>query len=284
MTDLLWLWDSPKLNELAEANFKRFVAVLCHLIMDEQLSFDLQIAGGNTGLVMSRYAQMVFERLGKPRPPLLKAATRWTALNQEDIPADDTVLRFDFANQIRDANLDDGRRLYRVLFVDDEITQAVTSRSCMRLLGDALGKREFELHIIAEDHFFQPAGFPPEFDLHFHPFSKGIKGFCNIVLYWLPWEVESCMTSRFSDEIMPVQIRHAVLLDLPSRDKTVPLSGFTYQMNQTAREQVPELAQVKVLFTEFANRLIDEGIEDYRSGKVNLQDHGYRERILISTP
>ncbi len=242
MDDLLWLWDSPKLNKLAEANFKRFVAVLCHLILDEQQSFDLQIAGGNTGLVMSRYAQIIYDRLGKPRPPLLKSATRWTALNQEDIPADDTVLSFDFANQIRDANLDDGRPLHRVLFVDDEITQAVTSRSSMRLLGDALGKREFELHIIAEDHFFQPDSFPPEIDLHFHPFSKGMKGFCNIVLYWLPWEVESCMTSRFSDEVMPIQFRHLVLLDLPSRDKTIPLSGFSYQMNQIAREQVPELA------------------------------------------
>jgi hypothetical protein len=226
---------------------------------------------------------MIYDRLGKPRPPLLKSATRWTALNQEDIPADDTVLSFDFANQIRDANLDDGRPLHRVLFVDDEITQAVTSRSIMRLLGDALGKREFELHIIAEDHFFQPDGFPSEIDLHFHPFSKGMKGFCNIVLYWLPWEVDRLLTSRFSDEVMPIQFRHLVLLDLPSRDKTIHLSGFSYQMNQTAREQVPELAQVKVLFTEFANRLIDDGIEDYLSGKVNLQDYGYRERILSST-
>ena len=79
MDDLLWLWDSPKLNLLAEAYFKRFVAVLYHLIIEEQLFFDLLIAGGNSNLVMTRYTQMVYDRLGKPRPPLLKTAPIWTA-------------------------------------------------------------------------------------------------------------------------------------------------------------------------------------------------------------
>ena len=186
------------------------------------------------------------------------------------------------ADQIRDANLDDGRPLHRVLFVDDEITAANTSRACIRLLGTTLGKQDFELHIVAEDHFFDPSVFPPEIELHFHPFARGMRGFCNIVFYWLPWEVESCMTSRFSYEVMPVHVRHTVLLDLPSREMTVPLSGYNYRINQAAREQVPELAQAKALFRQFAGRLIDEGIAEYRSGQVDLTDFGYQERILFS--
>ncbi len=284
MDDLLWLWASPKLNELAEANFKRFVAVLFHLIVEEQVSFDLQIAAGNTGLVMARYTQMVYRHLRKAHPPLLRLAPIWTPPDGEKQPVGSSLLACDLANQVRDANLDDGRALNRVLFVDDEIAGGITVRESMRLLGVALGKQEFTLDIVAEDQGFELGQFPPQIHPRFIPFSKGIKGFFNIALYWLPYEVDKPMTSRFSDGVMPISIRHTVLLDLPARNKTVPLSGYTYQMNQIAMEKIPELERVKTMLMEFVGKLIEGGIKGYQSGSINLSDDSYRERIIFSTP
>ena len=125
---LLWLWDSPKLNDLAEANFKRCVAVLRRLIVEERTSFDLLMACGNTGLVLSRYTQMVYHHLNLTPPPLLKIAPVLTLPSGERSLEGSDFLSPDLANQLTNDGLAESSS-GQINLADDHLYRA-------KILGD----------------------------------------------------------------------------------------------------------------------------------------------------
>ncbi|TLS51566.1 hypothetical protein FE782_13755 [Paenibacillus antri] len=281
------IWERVDLNGLAEANVKRFAATIYALIEERRTPFDLLLVGGNTGVVMARLALLVYERLRKTPPYVVKTTPQRYEPGREEREEnlyDNSILELDVGNQLADYRISE---VGKALFVDDEISAGTTARICLRALLSALpaSPDPIEVWIVAEDQGFRgkalgELGRPAE--VRFMPFAPGVDGLSNVVTYVVPYDIKTALNETFPDDVLSPPLLCNLLLDLPIRDKTVALSGFHYRYHRIARERIPELPAMQRRFLQLLRRLVDEGIEAYRSGALDLAGETYVRQYIAS--
>ncbi len=277
-TDISWIWESPKLNLLAETNFKRYIAILYMLLIEKEISFDALIAGGNTGLIMGRLAQLTFDRLGISKPPMLSIPHQRARRSDPatDLPErTNKVFALGVYNQIYDFNVP---KIGNLLFIDDEISKGTNAYTCaISVLDSGASKSKLEYYIVAEDQNFVPKDYPSNINIHFHPFAKLIKGLNNTIVYITPPELEGPLKKITSNSTKKAMM---ILMGLPIRDKTISQDNFDYLLNARASIEISHLGELMAEMSHLISKLIDEGIQEYKTGKINLSDFDYTKAIL----
>lgn len=271
------------LLELAQNNFKRFVATLYKLSSEDGIKFDTIIVGGNTGLSMARFTQMFYEVTGLNCPNVLKITPQrykpGTTLEQEKPKNlfDNSILIHDVKNQIRDYKL---KNIQNILFVDDEIYLGTTAKACIDILANIFSDKQLSYTVIAEDSGFEAFPIPNNVQMQFIPFSKEIDGFYNVIMSIIPSHINASFEKIFPDEEVPFHKRINILLNLPTRDKNILLSGFNYSLNAIAKDKIPNLEKLQREFESYLTDLIQKGIEEYSNGIIDLNDYSYRDKYI----
>lgn len=278
MANIDWIWHSPKLEQLAKANLKRYFAVLYKLIVEENKKFDVLMAGGNSGLIMALYAQMFYDTIKIDSPIVFKTTPQRHFPYGEEIPenlVDNTVLYLDIKNQIRDYRV---RDVSSILFVDDEIGDGITARACINAFIKALSTdKQINLYITAENQEYEPKNFPSNVEVKFIPFANEIEGMNNVVMYLIPNEIYNQIKNIDASDKSKV----ALLLGLPRRTKTALLDGYDFSLNHEAYEKIPDFEKLMVEFEYLINKLIQEAIQEYKERKIDLESNEYVKQYLI---
>ncbi len=279
-TDISWIWNSPKLNALAEANFKRYVAILYQLFVEQKVKFDALIVGGNTGLIAGRIAQMVFDKTSSPRPPMISIPHQRERKKEPNTSAPERtnkVLALNVYNQSYDFKIP---KITNLLFVDDEICKGTNALACLNAAIEAGACAEHvDYYIVAEDQNFIPSGYPKNVSIHFCPFAKGISGLNNTIVYITPHELEQPLKKIHAETKQILMI----LMGIPIRNKTIPQDNFDYLLNARAAVGIPELGELMTKMSKLLYKLIDDGINEYKSGSIDLKDFSYTSEILART-
>jgi len=245
------------MEDLARGEFKQFVSAIHRLIIVDNILFDIILVSGNTGLVMARLTQMVYWHLGISPPSVLKSyLTRYVYdKSGKETLFDNSLLLLDIKNQLIDYNIKTPKK---VLFVDDEIGSGITARLCLNLLVSALDKKveKIDYYIVAKDMGFSGFQTSGDIKIFFLPFAHDYVGSNHVVLKIIPEEILTTLIKGGIDE----RISLNVLLDLPSRDWNDPLSGFTYRLNQKAKNVIPTLNIIKADVEMLLSQLIGEAL------------------------
>jgi hypothetical protein len=171
-----------------------------------------------------------------------------------------------------------------VLFVDDEISAGTTAKVCLKALANSVQPCEkIDFLIVAEDqgfHGLELEGQEEHIKVTFVPFAPGIEGLSNVITYLIPYRIKKMLNNEFPDDLISPHKLCNILLDLPIRNKDIALSGFNYQLNQIAREKIPHLQQLQNEFIRYVRQLIQDAIQEYETGLINLADHEYVKQFI----
>lgn len=253
-----WIWSSPKLAQLAEANLKRYFATLHKLLVEDHKTYDVILAAGNSGLIMARYAQMLYEHLGLDTPIVIKVAPQRYEPGKEEVSD----------------NLMDNS----ILYVDDEIGEGTTIHACADMLKRITpdGNRLL-IDIVAEDQEYVPSENWANINISLIPFAHEIDGLNNIVMYLIPQSIHQALGS--TDDSCKKKV--AVLLGIPSRSKQQLLDGFDYSMNYLKQKEIANLENLMTEFQQYIADIMIQGIDEYKQGKIDLGDDSYRNEYLV---
>lgn len=170
---------------VAQYVFKRYIALLYRLCVEENNQYDVLVGPGDSGAVMVYFAELFYKAVQKPLPPkLILPVQRYVDADNEATGLyDNSVLLPSAVRQLA------GLSVSRALFVDDEIWQANSASACARLLADALpestAQNRVVFTIIAENHGFEWHHDIPPIAIQYYAFSKRIVGINNAVLRFL---------------------------------------------------------------------------------------------------
>lgn len=260
-------------RKLGAIRLKRFVAMIYKLLQEEEKQFDVVLVGGNSGLMMGRITEKIFDQLNIKRPTLIAIPfVRYDSEKEESIGnfIDNSDFQDEIRDQLRNTNDNDVKN---VLFVDDEIGNGCTAEGCIKALLKATGtdNRSINYFIVAEDHGFKASSITSA-KVFYHPFAVKITGLNNVICHCIPNVIDRKIRKILPDAVYHSKRRLNVLLDLPSRDKKHPASGYNYQLNEKVRQYIPNLEELKEDFMVFLSKLITDGIEEYKNGKIYFSD------------
>lgn len=239
---------SLDLHHLSLRNFKKFVGVICYLLIDKHRQFDLIIGSGNSGLVAAKFTELIYQQLHIACPPVLQIPMlRYKGKQDVDKNLfDNDLLLPEIKEKLADLGV---KQLSNVLFVDDEIGLGITAKTCLKLLRQSLGEssfvRKFTYTVVAEDQGVQWEDDLPAI-IEFYPFAQELPDRSNVIMWFLPGEI----VHPIEYAIKEVKGSHTVmnvLLGLPIKVKTEKIQApfFSYSINQKALSQVSNLGELQ---------------------------------------
>lgn len=264
------------LQPLALRHFKRFVAVLYHLIVVKNQKFDLIIGAGDSGIWLAKIVEMFYQKLGLKLPIILTLPIvryKFTYIKYDGQPLDlfnNSVLIPEAKRQLKKLE-----KLENILYVDDEIANGTTSREAIKIVLKTIRKdkiaRNINLIIVAEDQDFNPNNFLDGITVTIYPFAKEVPGIHGVINYIVSPEIEKEIKTHFNEQEAGSKVRINMLLDLPSKDKElkekmfIPKPIFIYDSNKKAKQEIPNFSQLQTEFKENLNKWIDEAITEYKT-------------------
>lgn len=260
-------------GEHATNHFKAFVGTLYYLIHEKNLSFDLVIGSGNTGILCAKFTELVYKKLNKQMPPILQIPVlRYKGEEKPENLFDNSVLFSEVQKFMQQRNI---KKLENVLFVDDEIYGGNALKAVMKLVVDY--KTKFVVkgntlcYVVAEDQGVESEFLIPEVKTKFYPFATGVDGTSNVTTYFMPLELENPIKEVLGSKIGTHTVIN-ILLDLPLRQKGTDITKpeFRYTYNDLVKQRIPNFSHLQEKAWTLVDRLIDEAIQDYRTGKIHL--------------
>ncbi|MBD3365922.1 hypothetical protein GF360_01110 [candidate division WWE3 bacterium] len=266
------------LEKLAKVRLKRTIATLYKLINDEKVHLDIILAGGNSGIMCAHIAHIFYNHIAQQPPEIIRIPFVRYKPNKKEIPQnrwDNSILKYAVKNQIKEHNIESFKN---ILFIDTEIGTGTTSENCLKLLLEVIEyreKQELTYYIIAENFDFELFETPSNIKVHFRPPAQGIEGLYEVVTNILPEKTERLMREVFPKPPYEKQHLINVLMDLPSRSKENPLEGFNLKNNYVAQKRIDNLKTLKGQFNKNLASLIEEAVEEYKEGKIDLSNENY---------
>lgn len=274
------IWGEA-LRPLALRHFKRFIAVLYYLIVEENKQFDLILGAGDSGIWLAKIVELLYQKLNLKPPVIITLPIvrfKFTYIKYEGQPLDlfdNSILVPEAEKQLKELE-----KLENILYVDDEIANGVTSREAVRVVLKATPKgkiaKNINLSLVAEDQAFNPNDFLQGVTVTMYPFAKEVPGIHGVINYIVPWDIEKQIKEYFSEEEAGAKVRVNMLLDLPSKDKElkekmfIPKPIFIYDYNEKATQKIPNFTKLQSEFKDSLNRWIDEAIEEYETKTADI--------------
>ncbi len=263
-------------RKLGSIRLKRFVGMIYKLLLEEQKHFDIVLVGGNSGWMMGRITQEIFDKLNVKRPQLIAIPfVKYKPDEKGSLKNFIDIIQEEIRDQIGDSNLKDFKN---VLFVDDEIGDGCTADVCIEALLKATvtDSKMVNYYIVAEDHGFKASNIK-NVNAIYYPFARKIMDLNNIISYCIPADIDRQIRKVLPDDLYHAKKRFNVLLDLPSLDKKQLFSNYNYQLNETVRQNISNIEELKTDFKTFLSKLISNGIEEYKKGEIKFKNDNKRQ-------
>lgn len=257
---------------VAQHVFKRYIALLYRLCVEEGNDYDLLVGPGDSGAVMVHFAELFYKVLEKQVPPkLLFPVQRYVDPDDERSGLfDNSALLPTVAEQLA------SRAPSRVLFVDDEIWQANSASASARLLVSAIPAEKklsrVVFTIVAENHGFEWHYDLPPIAIQYYAFSKRIVGVNNAILRLLSEDQQTLLNQLTQPYLERPEI------DGQTRKMDILFNGYV-KVSSRAHGVAPhykhisphaELLQFKDEVEARLTELIHEAIEEYTHGEIKF--------------
>lgn len=256
---------------LGMRNFKKFVEVICYLLLEEHKKFDLIVGSGNSGVVVAKYTELIYKELNIPCPPIIHIPVlRYRGeRDREENRFDNSVLLPEIKEKLKDCKLE---KLTNVLFVDDEIGLGITAKTCLELLIQATNAHNITYTVVAEDQGVSWGKDLPS-KIEFYPFAQEWPGLNNVILWFMPGNI-SHPIEAMSDEIKGSHSVMNIILGLPIKEKgtDIQVPSFTEKYNQIALERVPNLPTLREEAINIIHEFIVQGINDYKDARKQTKE------------
>lgn len=256
---------------VAQHIFKRYIALLYRLCIEEKNSYDVVIGPGDSGAVMVYFAELFFREVAKPCPQkLIVPVQRFID------PDDEASGSYDNNNLLSLVKEQLGDIISRkVLFVDDEIWKAHSASASASLVVNALppSVREDRIlfTIIAENHGFEWHYDIPPIAIQYYAFSKKLPGINNAILRFSSQEQQQMINEHIGPYL------NAADTDGQTRKMDI-LFNNQVKVQSRLDNEVPYFKQVAVstpevqtLRTDLQNELINlihQAMEEYQDGRI----------------
>lgn len=257
---------------VAQHVFKRYIALLYRLCVEEGNDYDMLVGPGDSGAVMVYFAELFYKAVQQPAPPkLILPVQRYVDPDNEASGLyDNSVLLPSAARQLAELSVS------KVLFVDDEIWQANSASACARLLAAALPpslvQNRITFTIVAENHGFEWHHDVPPIAIQYYAFSKRIVGVNNAVLRFLTAEQQQALnectkmylhTAEADGQTRKMDLLFNQRVKVPSR-----AAGVAPVFQEIAATE--NLVKLKARVESELMLLVREAIEEYRQRQIKF--------------
>lgn len=261
-------------SKIAEENFKRFIGLLEYVTDEKNVHFDLVVAAGNSGNFMLKLVEMYYKKAKREKPVFLSLPifiyrvnknNTWAPKNQEE-QFDNLVLVPMVCESIKNLS-----KIENVLFVDDEIGYGSSAKASLDVLlegGKEKIKRPLNFVIMAENHWFKWESEIPDVTIHFYTIGKQIAGLTHTITELVPLEFQEKCTKVNGETDRKIIMN--MILNLPTKKIEGGKPKFTYEEYEEITKGFNNIKKWQDDFKKKIERLIEEGIEDYKKNKTDL--------------
>ncbi|OGC56198.1 hypothetical protein A2797_00820 [candidate division WWE3 bacterium RIFCSPHIGHO2_01_FULL_48_15] len=250
------------LGEDALRVLRSYVRTLRALLVKESKQFDLVVGPGDSGAVMVKFTEYVYEALGLPKPRIISLPV-FRSSEEESLPE---------AQQIEDlsksqiVNSIGGRS---ILFVDDEIGKGEAAKITLAIIKELQEQsRTLDCVTLAEDAGFTTAKRRKiekslATKIEFRPFSKHKDKLYNAIFWFIPPELEDSIQHALKElNIEGDKYPMSILLNTPIKKLSNGVPVFSYEMHKSVAQKVPNLNRLQKSFQVHVRGLVQEALKN----------------------
>ncbi len=251
-------------SELAESRIKMFAAAIARQLLEFGETFDLLIGAGNSGLYMTKITEMAYQYLNVVAPKILNIPI--VRFKEDGKTLNDNSSLLPEVKQ----TLSKIKTIENILFTDDEIMRAITTKECFELLLKADPNiSHLNATIVAEHHFFEWHYKLSKVSIHFFAYSPLIQWLNANISYFIPEDLFHEISKQIEgisshNQAMAIVIGGAV-------KKIEQQSYYDYSVNELLKEKIPNYNERKTILTKDLQELVKEGIEKYKAGAIKFR-------------
>ena len=253
-------------RDLAKSRIKLFVAAVSRQLLELNKVFDVIVGAGNSGLFMTKIAEMTYKKLNIDAPLILNLPI-YKFKNDTKTPYDNSFLVSNVSNKLFEVY-----KLNDILFVDDEIMQAITAKECFNLILQANKDIEhLNATIVAENHFFEWHYDMPRVSIKFFAYAPLIQGLNGNIGYFIPDALFKKMSSIKTNVLSH---NHAMAIIIGGALKKIGADGksyFDFTIENDLKEQITDYETKKTLLLNELSNIVDEGVEEYKAGEIKFR-------------
>lgn len=253
-------------KELAESRIKMFAAAITRQLLENHEIFDLLIGAGNSGLYMTKIAEMTYRYLNIPAPKIL------------NIP----IMRFEDDGKTLNDNssllpkikqdLNKINTIKNILFVDDEIMRGITANECFKLLLNTYTKiTHLDATIIAENHFFEWHYKIPKISVRFFAYSPLIQDLNGNIGHFIPENLYKEIFSLIKDV---TSYNRAMAIVIGGGLKKKDPNGnyyFDLKIESSLKDKIAGYDDKKSKLKAHLQELVKNGVEEFKKQKIKFR-------------
>lgn len=252
--------------ELAESRIKMFAASICRQLIDFKEDYDLILGAGNSGLFMTKIAEMTYKYLSLKLPPILNLPI-YRFKEDKTVINDNSFL----APLVKEA-LDSLNTVNNVLFVDDEIMRALTAKECLNLVLKAKpNMNHLNAAIIAENHFFEWHHKMTKVSISYFAYSPLIQGFNENIGHFIPEDLYKEVLNLMNEPLSYNQVMAILIGGGIKRKDNKGNQYFDYILNPSLKSKIVNYDDRKKALIHRLEELIKEGVEKYKTGEIKFR-------------
>ena len=254
-----------KRPELAKSRIKMFSAAIARQLLEFGETFDLLMGAGNSGLFMTKIAEMIYEHLSLKTPTVLNLPIyRFKEDNTTINNSSQLVSRLKQTLKNLEVN--------NILFVDDEIMRALTVKECFNLILKANPNiNHLTATIIAENHFFEWHYKMPKVSISFFAYSPLIQGLNGNIGYFIPEELHKEICLILDKTLSHNHTMALVVGDALKQKDENGNSYFDYAIESNLKNKIVNYANKKSSLMTELKELVKNGIEKYKEGEIKFR-------------
>jgi len=253
-------------RDLAKSRIKLFVAAVSRQLLELNKVFDVIVGAGNSGLFMTKIAEMTYKKLNIDAPLILNLPI-YKFKDDTKTPYDNSFLVPEVSNKLFEIH-----KLNNILFVDDEIMQAITAKECFNLILQANKDIEhLNATIVAENHFFEWHYDMPRVSIKFFAYAPLIQGLNGNIGYFIPVDLFKKISSIQTNVLSH---NHAMAIIIGGALKKIGADGksyFDFTIENDLKEQITDYETKKTLLLNELSNIVDEGVEEYKAGEIKFR-------------
>jgi len=272
--------SAEQLHKLAECHLRDFVRTIHNLVVIDGVKFDLIIGPGNSGLVMLKITELIFDHCKWKFPPQLKLPIQRYMKGTDGELHNNISLMPCAKEQMHGIS-----SLTNVLFVDDEMGKGTTVKASLALMRAAANSKLLKLsyeqnhcHIVVELRDWPLSFGIPVVRPFIHHFATMSNLHRNkvIVNYLRPPaildDIEKFLKSldtdneKFGDKCLNIAL--GTQSKVYDHNLDVP-PVFTEQLNEKAKAKLPGLDDIRANFRDYLSELIKEALDTASKSKDN---------------
>ena len=252
--------------ELAKSRIKMFAAAIGRQLIEFDDTFDLLMGAGNSGLYMTKIAEMTYEYLNTSVPkilniPIIRFKEDGKTLN------DNSFLLLKVKEELRNV-----APIKNVLFVDDEIMRAITAKECFTLLLKTYSNMShLDATVIAENHFFEWHYKLPKVSLRFFAYSPLIQWLNANISYFIPQGFYHEISKQIEGVSSYNQAMAIIVGGALKRKDSNENPYFDYKVWEILKQKIPNYEERGTTLVKGLRELVKQGVDDYKTGKISFR-------------